>query len=41
MIASASKSYLNYLNKLADQYNDTYHYSIGKKPINVQYSALI
>ena len=30
MIASASKSYLNYLNKLADQYNNTYHYSIGK-----------
>ena len=33
------KSYLPYLNKLGDQYNSTYH-SIGKKPINANYSAL-
>ena len=40
MTASDSKSYLNYLNKLADHYNNTYHFSIGKKPINADYSAL-
>ena len=37
--ANESKSYLPYLNKLVDQYNSTYH-SIGKKPINANYSAL-
>ena len=35
-----SKFYLSYLNKLVDQYNNTYNYSIGKKPINTGYSAL-
>ena len=34
------KYYLRYLNKLVDQYNNTYHDSINKKPINVDYSAL-
>ena len=34
------KSYLSYLNKLVDEYNNTYHYSINKKPINAYYSAL-
>ena len=38
--AKESKSYLPYLNKLVDQYNSTYHHSIGKKPINANYSAL-
>ena len=33
-----SKPYLNYLNKLVEQYN-TYH-SIGKRPINADYSVL-
>ena len=28
--ANDSKSYLSYLNKLVDQYNNTYHHSIGK-----------
>ena len=28
------------MNKLVYQYNNTYHYSINKKPINVDYSAL-
>ena len=28
------------MNKLVDQYNDTYHHSINKKPINADYSAL-
>ena len=26
-----SKSYLSYLNKLMDEYNNTYHHSIDKK----------
>ena len=30
MIANKSKSYFSYLNKLVDQYNNTYHHSIGK-----------
>ena len=40
MAANDSKSYFHYLNKLVDQYNDTYHHSINKKPINADYSAL-
>ena len=40
MTASNRKSYLSYLNKLVDQYNNTYRHSINKKPINVDYSAL-
>ena len=39
-IANDSKSYLNYLNKLVDQYNNTYHHSINKKLINADNSAL-
>ena len=27
------------MNKLVDQYNNTYHHSINKKPINADYSA--
>ena len=40
MTAIDSKSYLPYLNKLVDQYNNTYHHSINKKPVNAGYSAL-
>ena len=40
MTANDSKSYLSYLNKLVDQYNNTYHHSINKKPISADYSAL-
>ena len=29
MTANNSKSYLNYLNKLVDQYNNTFHHSIS------------
>ena len=29
-----SKSYLSYLNKLVDQFNNTYHHSFNKNPIN-------
>ena len=41
MTANDNKSYLAYSNKLVDQYNNTYHLSINKKPINADYSALI
>ena len=40
MAANNNKSYLAYLNKLVDQYNNTYHCSIGKKPFDVDYSDL-
>ena len=40
MAANDSKCYLSYLNKLVDQCNNTYHHSIGKKPINADYSVL-
>ena len=39
MTANGNKSYLPYLNKLIDQYNNTYHHSINIKPINADYSA--
>ena len=39
MAANDSKSCLPYLNKLVDQYNNTYYHSIYKKPINADYSA--
>ena len=35
-----NKSYLSYLNKLVDQYNNNYHHSVGKKQVNAGYSAL-
>ena len=38
--ANDSKLCLSYLNKLVDQYNNTYHHSIGKKRINGDYSVL-
>ena len=37
--ANDSKCYLSYLSKLVDQYNNTYHHSVSKKPINTDYSA--
>ena len=40
MIANDSKPYLGYLNKLVKEYNNTYHRSIGKKPLGAGYSAL-
>ena len=39
MTAKNSKSYLAYLNKLVDQYNNTYHHSINKKLVNADYSV--
>ena len=35
-----SCSYLDYLDRLVDEYNNTYHRSIGKSPIHADYSAL-
>ena len=35
-----SKYYLSYLNKLVDQYDNTFHHSTNKKPINSDYSTL-
>ena len=40
MTANDRKSYLSYLNKLVDLYNNTYHHSMHKKAINTDYSAL-
>ena len=40
MTADNSNFYLAYLNKLVDQYNNTYLHSINKKPINADYSTL-
>ena len=40
MIANDRKSYLIYLNKFVDQYNDIYHRSINKRSIIVDYSDL-
>ena len=40
MIANDRKSYLAYLIKLVDQYNNTYHHFINKKPINADYFTL-
>ena len=40
MTANYRKFYLSHLNKLVDQCNNTYHDSIGKKPIDADYSAL-
>ena len=38
--ANDSKSYLSYLNKFVEKYSNTYHRSIGKKPIDADYTAL-
>ena len=40
MAANDSKSYLSYLDKLVDKYNNTYHHTINKKPINADCPAL-
>ena len=40
MTANDNRSYLIYLSKFADQYNNTYHHYINKKPINAYYSTL-
>ena len=37
MTANNSSSYLGYLNKLVDEYNNTYHHSIAKKAVGADY----
>ena len=39
MTANDSRSYLPYLNKLVDQYSNTYLHSVNKKAINTDCSA--
>ena len=39
MTGNGSKIYLLYLNKLVNQYNNTYHHSIKKNLINSDYFA--
>ena len=39
MTATNSKSCLSYLNKLVDQYNNSYNLSIDKNSINADYSG--
>ena len=39
MTANDTKCYLSHLDKLVDQYNNTYYHSINKKPNNVDYSV--
>ena len=40
MKANDRKSYLSHLNKIVEQYNNTYHHSFIKKPANSDYSVL-
>ena len=40
MTANDSKSCLGYLNKLTDQYNNTYYCFMGKKTVDADNSAL-
>ena len=40
MTDSNSQLYFDYLNKLVNEYSNTYHRSIGKKVVDVDYSAL-
>ena len=40
MVANDRKSYISYLNKLIDQYNNTFYHFINKKPIDAFDSAL-
>ena len=40
LTANNCRSYLGCLNKLIGEYKNTYHRSIGKKPIDADYSAL-
>ena len=41
MAGNNKKSYLCYLNKLVDEYNDSYHNYVGEKPVEYDYSACL
>ena len=40
MTSNDSKSYFNYLNKLVDPHNNTYHHSFNKQPIGGDFFSL-
>ena len=40
MTTDNEKSCLGYSNNSVDECNNTYHYSIGKRPVDADYSAL-
>ena len=40
MTANDNIFYLGHLNKLVDKFDNNYHQSIGKKPVDAYYSAL-
>ena len=40
MTANNGKYYLGHLDKLVDEYNNTYHHSIDKEPIDADFSTL-
>ena len=40
MTINSSNTYLGYLNKLVDEYNNTSHHSIDKKPVDANFSSL-
>ena len=40
VITDNSKSYLAYLNRFVDQYNNKHHHSINKQSASADYSAL-
>ena len=39
MTTNDRKSYFGYLNKLVDEYDNTYHHCLGKKLIHADYSG--
>ena len=40
MTANNRKSYFSYLNKSVNEYNNSYHYSVCKKPIDADCTTL-
>ena len=40
MTSNDGKSYFNYLNKLVDPHNNTYHHSFNKQPIGGDFFSL-
>ena len=40
MIANDNKSFVGYLNKLVNEYNNSFHSSSGKNPVDANYSSL-
>ena len=40
MIANDNKSFVGYLNKLVNEYNNSFHSSSGKNSVDANYSSL-